>query len=499
MKVVVTGAGGKTGFQVVLKLLSRPHLFQVVAVARSYESFVALQAAGVPPSSIRLLDIILPGAAEQLTEAFTGADALVIVTSAVPVPLSHRRRSATALATPPVTPPATPPATSPAVSPPTTPGRGSSGGSFTPGTSPPRFGFLKDQTPEQVDWYGGKLQIDIAKACGLRHVVLVGSMGGTNPSHFLNSMGRILDHKRRAEQYLIASGLTYTILHPAGLSDEREDVRPLIAGVDDSFIRSSCRTIPRAAVAEACVQSLLLPIAANRSIDLTSCPAGYTPRNRSQSNPNISTAIPGAGGGGETIGNRCQSYQGQPMVPLEHTSRPSSIASSSYASINTSGGNRSLNSRNSSAAYTYDQRSEGGYDRSSTGNYDRSGSALSADGAAAAVALGAPSISEDGSMQLQTPGGMRERPISSITGLPMHELAEGGDGTGNDSLARNGMPRIKTEDGAPLTLRSVIAAATATGSGRRWKLGVAPSGVDYQALFASVGDCDYSINPQPAW
>ncbi len=76
----------------------------------------------------------------------------------------------------------------------------------------------------QVDWLGQKAQIDAAKATGVRQVVLIGSMGGTDAGHFLNTMGdngNILQWKRKAEQYLIASGLTYTIIHPGGASFTR--------------------------------------------------------------------------------------------------------------------------------------------------------------------------------------------------------------------------------------------------------------------------------------
>ena len=57
----------------------------------------------------------------------------------------------------------------------------------------------------QVDWVGQKNQIDAAKAAGVRHIVLVSSMGGTKPDHFLNKMGEgnILIWKRRAEQHLM--------------------------------------------------------------------------------------------------------------------------------------------------------------------------------------------------------------------------------------------------------------------------------------------------------
>jgi uncharacterized protein YbjT (DUF2867 family) len=70
----------------------------------------------------------------------------------------------------------------------------------------------------QIDWLGQKVQIDAAKAAGVKQVVLVSSMGGTDPNHPLNKLGdgNILQWKRKAEQYLIASGIPYTIIHPGG-------------------------------------------------------------------------------------------------------------------------------------------------------------------------------------------------------------------------------------------------------------------------------------------
>lgn len=74
----------------------------------------------------------------------------------------------------------------------------------------------------QVDYQGQLSQIDAAKSAGVQHVVLVSSAGGCNPQHFLNHIGageegrkgNILNWKRAAEQHLVASGITYTILHP---------------------------------------------------------------------------------------------------------------------------------------------------------------------------------------------------------------------------------------------------------------------------------------------
>lgn len=72
------------------------------------------------------------------------------------------------------------------------------------------------QTPASVDYAGQVVQIDAARAAHVGHVVLVSSAGGCDPHHFLNHIGRgdILNWKRAAEQYLIASGLCYTVFHP---------------------------------------------------------------------------------------------------------------------------------------------------------------------------------------------------------------------------------------------------------------------------------------------
>ncbi len=75
----------------------------------------------------------------------------------------------------------------------------------------------------QIDWLGQKAQIDAAKEAGVKKVVLISSMGGTDENHPLNKLGdgNILIWKRKAEEYLINSGaFDYTIIHPGGLIDE---------------------------------------------------------------------------------------------------------------------------------------------------------------------------------------------------------------------------------------------------------------------------------------
>jgi hypothetical protein len=75
-----------------------------------------------------------------------------------------------------------------------------------------RFGWKQDQHPELVDYHGTIAQMDWAKQAGVSQIVLVSSMGGTDPSNFLNRVGKnpdgsgrgdILLWKRQAEQYLV--------------------------------------------------------------------------------------------------------------------------------------------------------------------------------------------------------------------------------------------------------------------------------------------------------
>lgn len=59
-----------------------------------------------------------------------------------------------------------------------------------------------------------------------------------------------LSSSRKAEEYLIASGLTYTIIHPGGLLDKEGGKRQLILDVDDVMLERKSRSIPRADVAQ---------------------------------------------------------------------------------------------------------------------------------------------------------------------------------------------------------------------------------------------------------
>ncbi|KAL9267465.1 hypothetical protein AKJ16_DCAP26069 [Drosera capensis] len=149
-----------------------------------------------------------------------------------------------------------------------------------PGSDPtkgrPDFYFDEGAYPEQVDWIGQKNQIYAAKAAGVKHIVLVGSMGGMNPNHMLNSLGNgnILIWKRKAEQYLADSGIPYTIIRAGGLQDKPGGLRELLVGKDDELLQTDTRAIPRADVAEVCIQALQFEEAKFKAFDLASKPEG---------------------------------------------------------------------------------------------------------------------------------------------------------------------------------------------------------------------------------
>ncbi|KAL8214944.1 hypothetical protein R6Q57_004393 [Mikania cordata] len=228
--VLVTGAGGRTGQIVYKKLKERSGEYVARGLVRTEES--KLKIGG--EDDVLIGDIRNP---ESVDPVVQGVDALVILTSAVP--------------------------------------------KMKPGFDPakggrPEFYFEEESYPEQVDWIGQKNQIDAAKTAGVKHIVLVGSMGGTNINHPLNSLGNgnILVWKRKAEQYLADSGIPYTIIRAGGLQDKEGGVRELLIGKDDELLQTETKTIARADVAEVCIQALQFEEVKFKAFDLASKPEG---------------------------------------------------------------------------------------------------------------------------------------------------------------------------------------------------------------------------------
>lgn len=230
-KVLVTGATGRTGSLVFKKLQQRDE-FEVLGFARSREKIKDLFGS---EDSFFFGDI---KDKNTLTRALTGCQALVILTSATPKMKA----------------------------PPKQPGER------------PEFEYPLGGTPEEVDYQGQKNQIDAAIEAGVEQIVLVGSMGGTDENHPLNKLGNgnILIWKRKAEQYLINSGISYTIIRAGGLIDEPGSRRELLVGKNDTLLNNPPNgiktVIPRADVAEVVIQALRETNAKNKAFDIISKP-----------------------------------------------------------------------------------------------------------------------------------------------------------------------------------------------------------------------------------
>ncbi len=78
---------------------------------------------------------------------------------------------------------------------------------------------------ERADFKGNKHLIDAAVAAGVQRFILVSSIGtgesaAALPPQALETLGPVLAEKEQAENHLVASGLTYTIVRPGGLKSE---------------------------------------------------------------------------------------------------------------------------------------------------------------------------------------------------------------------------------------------------------------------------------------
>lgn len=122
--------------------------------------------------------------------------------------------------------------------------------------------------PYRVDYEGTKNLVEVAKAKGIEHFVLVSSLCVSLLFHPLNLFWLILVWKRQAEKYIQESGLTYTIVRPGGLKNTDEESAIVMESEDKLFDGS----IPRQKVALVCVESLFQPDARNKIVEIVAKP-----------------------------------------------------------------------------------------------------------------------------------------------------------------------------------------------------------------------------------
>jgi uncharacterized protein YbjT (DUF2867 family) len=118
--------------------------------------------------------------------------------------------------------------------------------------------------PYWVDYEGTKILVEQAQAKNIKHFVLVSSLCVSQFFHPLNLFGLILVWKKRGEEYLEKSGLTYTIVRPGGLRNDISD-QPLVMKSADQLFEGS---IPRSKVAEVCIEALFDEQAKNKIVEI---------------------------------------------------------------------------------------------------------------------------------------------------------------------------------------------------------------------------------------
>lgn len=171
MRILVAGATGQTGRQIVRQLVEKN--ISVKALVRNRES-----AQAILPSTAELVvgDVLKPATLET---ALVDCSVLICATGATP--------------------------------------------------------SLDPTTPYKIDYQGTKNLVDAAKAKGIEHFVLVSSLCVSKFFHPLNLFWLVLYWKKQAEAYLQASGLTYTIVRPGGLKNDDNSESIVMSKADTLF------------------------------------------------------------------------------------------------------------------------------------------------------------------------------------------------------------------------------------------------------------------------
>lgn len=122
--------------------------------------------------------------------------------------------------------------------------------------------------PYQIDYQGTKNLVEAAKVAQIQQFVLVSSLCASKLFHPLNLFWLVLYWKKQAEVYIQNSGLTYTIVRPGGLLSQ-DNTDPLVMSSADTLFDGR---IPRTKVAEVCVESLMVPEAKNKIVEIITQP-----------------------------------------------------------------------------------------------------------------------------------------------------------------------------------------------------------------------------------
>ena len=136
----------------------------------------------------------------------------------------------------------------------------------------PESGALSPDNPRRIDGEGTIALVHAAKASGVKHFVLVSSLGTGRfgwPASVLNLFWNVLEHKRTAELALINSGMPFTIVRPGGMerpTDDFEDTHGIVLCAEDTTFGGQ---VSRKQVAQLAVHCLSAPAeACNKVVEV---------------------------------------------------------------------------------------------------------------------------------------------------------------------------------------------------------------------------------------
>jgi len=139
--------------------------------------------------------------------------------------------------------------------------------------------------PFNVDYNGTANIVGAASASGkVDRIVLITSIGVDDLLFPLNLFFGVLFWKKRAEEVLQRSGITYTIVRPGGLLDQPRagstTVEPIAMGPADAYglpPRKSPGSILRSQVAEVCLAAVVDEGAENKTVEIVTESGATTP------------------------------------------------------------------------------------------------------------------------------------------------------------------------------------------------------------------------------
>ena len=123
--------------------------------------------------------------------------------------------------------------------------------------------------PEFVDYKGVANLVDAAVAAGVDHFILLTAIGVTDENHPLNRLlGNALVWRFKGENHLRKSGLTYTIVRPAGLVDDPSGEKGVFLDQGDNWKDIFRGTITRGDLADVLIASLETTHSHNKTFEI---------------------------------------------------------------------------------------------------------------------------------------------------------------------------------------------------------------------------------------